>query len=148
MIVSTTIFPIQIEFNEADEIILIRSEFFDEERTVYMDGRSHPEPSERFVTGHSTGRWEGETLVVDTANFIDHRSPYQIGVPSSGQKHVTERYRLGEDGTRIIVDFTLEDPVFLAEPLTHSRELIYSPELQINEFNCDPETTRRFVIPR
>ncbi|NIW23444.1 MAG: hypothetical protein GWN29_02190 [Gammaproteobacteria bacterium] len=148
MIVSTTIFPIQIEFNEADETVMIRTELYDEERTVYMDGRSHPEPSDRFVTGHSIGHWDGDTLVVDTANFIDHRSPYQIGVPSSGQKHVVERYRLGEDGTRIIVDFTLEDPVFLAEPLTHSRELIYSPELEINEFNCDPETTRRFVIPR
>jgi len=147
MIVSTTIFPIQIAFNEADQSIMIRSELYDEERTVYMDGRGHPDPSERFVTGHSIGHWEGDTLIVDTANFIDHRSPYQIGVPSSGQKHVVERYRLGEDGTRIIVDFTLEDSEYLSEPLTHSRELIYSPELEINEFNCDPETTRRFVAP-
>ena len=147
MIVSTTIFPIQIAFNEASETIMIRTELYDEERTVYMDGRGHPNPSERFVTGHSIGYWESDTLIVDTANFIDHRSPYQIGVPSGGQKHVVERYRLGEDGTRIVVDFTLEDPEYLSEPLTHSRELIYSPELEINEFNCDPETTRRFIIP-
>jgi hypothetical protein len=112
-----------------------------------MDGRNHPDLSERFVPGHSIGRWDGDTLVVDTANFIDHRSPYQIGVPSGGQKRVVERYRLGEDGTRIVVGFTLEDPEYVAQPLTHSRELIYSPELEISEFNCDPETTRRFVIP-
>jgi hypothetical protein len=147
MIVSTTIFPIQIEINEANGTVMIRSELYDEERTVFMDGRDHPDPGERFVTGHSIGRWEGESLVVDTANFTDHRSPYQIGVPSSGQKHVVERYRLAQDGTRIVVDFTLEDPEYLAEPLTHSRELISSPELKLNEFNCDPETTRRFVIP-
>lgn len=148
MIVSTTIFPIQIEFDEAAETILIRTELYDEERTVYMDGRGHPDSNERFVTGHSIGHWEGDVLVVDTANFIDHRSPYQIGVPSSGQKRVVERYRLGEDGTRIVVEFTLEDPEYLVEPLSHSRELIFSPELEINEFDCDPETTRRFVIPQ
>jgi len=144
MIVSSQIFPIQIEF--AGDIIYIRAELFDEERTVYMDGRGHPDTSERFIRGHSIGRWEGDTLVVDTANFADHRSPYQIGVPSGASKHVVERYRLSEDGTRIIAEFVLEDPEFLAEPLTHTRELIYSPELTINKFDCDPETTRRFVI--
>lgn len=147
MLVSTTIFPIQIELDEDEETIMIRTELYDEERTVYMDGRSHPEASERFVTGHSIGHWEGDVLVVDTRNFIDHRSPYQIGVPSGGQKHVVERYRLSEDGTRIIVEFTLEDPEYLAEPLSHTRELLYSPDLTISEFGCDPETTRRFVIP-
>jgi len=146
MIVSTTIFPIQIEF--AGDVIHIRTELYDEERSVYMDGRAHPDSSERFETGHSIGRWDGDTLVVDTANFADHRSPYQIGVPSGAHKHVVERYRLADDGRRLNVDFMLEDPEFLAQPLHHSRELIYSPELSISEFNCDPETTRRFVIPQ
>ncbi len=144
MIVSSQIFPMQIEF--AGDIIYIRSEYFDEERTVYMDGRGHPDSDQRFDRGHSIGRWDGDTLVVDTANFADHRSPYQIGVPSGARKHVVERYRLAEDGTRIVVDFMLEDPEFLAEPLNHTRELVFSPELTLNEFNCDPETTRRFVI--
>jgi hypothetical protein len=148
MIVSTTIFPIHIEFDEDARTIKIRSELYDEERTVHMDGRGHPGSDERFVTGHSIGHWEGDVLVVDTQRFTDHRSPYQIGVPSGAQKHVVERYRLNEDRTRIIVEFMLEDPEYLLEPLTHTRELIYSPELQIGQFNCDPETTRRFVIPR
>ena len=148
MLVSTTIFPIQIEFNEDAKTIMIRTELYDEERAVYMDGRGHPESGERYVTGHSIGRWEEDVLVVDTRNFTDHRSPYQIGVPSGAQKHVVERYGLSEDGTRIIVEFMLEDPEYLAEPLTHARELLYSPELEISEFGCDPETTRRFVIPR
>jgi hypothetical protein len=59
-----------------------------------------------------------------------------------------ERYRLSDDGARLIVEFMLEDPEYLAEPLTHSRELLYSPELEISSFGCDPETTRRFVVPR
>ncbi len=148
MLVSTTIFPIQIEFDEEEETVIIRTELYDEERTVYMDGRGHSGGGERFETGHSIGHWEGDILVVDTRLFTDHRSPYQIGVPSGAQKHVVERYRLSEDGTRIVVEFMLEDPEYLVERLVHTRELLHSPEVAVSEFNCDPETTRRFVRPR
>ena len=147
MLVSTILYPLFIQINEDEETIVIRSEYFDRERTVYMDGRGHPENSERSIPGHSIGWWEGDTLVVDTANFADHRSPYQAGVGSGAQKHVVERYRLTEDGTRIELEFVLEDPEYVAEPLTHSRELIYSPHMEMFRFNCDLETTRRF-LPR
>ena len=144
MLASSHLYPIEIIFND-DETIVIRTDYWDETRTVYMDGRGHPDRSERFQTGHSIGSWDGDTLVVDVTNFADHRSPYQIGVPSGARKHVVERYRLIENGTRIAVEFTLEDPEYIAEPMTHSRELIYSPHLQSQPFDCDPETTRRFV---
>ena len=49
----------EFELDEASEILFIRSEYFDEERTVYMDGRAHPGADERFATGHSIGWWEG-----------------------------------------------------------------------------------------
>jgi len=145
MVVSSNLYPLQLEFNEDMKIIMIRIEFWDEERTVYMDGRAHPDISERFAIGHSIGRWDGDTLVVDTTNFTDHRSPYQIGVPSGTQKHVVERYRLIEEGTRIAVEFVLEDPEYIAEPLSHARELIYSPQMEISRYDCDPEAARRFV---
>ena len=145
MIVSSDLYALEIEIDQDEQTVLIRSEFWDEERTVYMDGRIHPAGSERFPGGHSIGRWEGETLVVDTTNFADHRSPYQIGVPSGSQKHVVERYRLNETGTRIRVEFVLEDPEYIAEPLVHTRELIYSPDIELTRYDCNPETSRRFV---
>lgn len=144
-IVSSSLFPLEIQFDEAEETILIRSAGSDEERTVYMDGRSHPDSGERSLGGHSTGRWDGAVLIVDTRNFADHRSPYQVGVPSGAQKHVVEQYRLTEDGTRAVVDFMLEDPEYMTAPMTHSRELIYSPQMEMSRFNCDPEAARRFV---
>ena len=144
-IVTTNLYPLQIQIDEDNETISIRSEFFDEERTVYMDGRAHPGAGERTHSGHSIGWWEGSTLVVDTTNFADHRSPYQIGVPSGAQKHVVERYTLTDDGTRMIVEFTLEDPEFIAAPMTHRRELVYSPEMELSDFDCDLEATRRFL---
>ena len=145
MIVVSGRYPLQIEFIVDEEIILIRSEYWDEERTVYMDGREHPESRERFPTGHSIGWWDEDILIIDTRNFTDHRSPYQTGVPSGGQKHVIERYQLTEDGTRVVVEFMLEDPDYMAEPMVHSRELIYSPHVEILRFDCDPESTSRFL---
>ena len=144
-LVSTNLYLMEIDLTQQNEVIILRSERFNEIRTVYMDGRPHPEPDERFATGHSTGRWEGDTLLVDTTNFADHRSPYQIGVPSGGQKHVLERYRLNEDGTHIELEFTLDDPEFLTQPLVHSRELIYSPHLEMLHGDCDLESTSRFL---
>jgi hypothetical protein len=145
--VMTNLYPLQIEIDEANERAFIRSEYFDEERIVYMDGRGHPENGERTLSGHSIGRWDGDALVVDTALFADHRSPYQTGVPSGSQKRVTERFELTADRTRMIAEFVLEDPEYLAEPLTHRRELIYSPQMGFSEFDCDVEATRRFLPP-
>lgn len=144
-LVSTSLYLMEIDIQEEEQTVVLRSEYFDEVRTVYMDGREHPDPSERFVTGHSIGWWDGDTLVVDTRNFEDHRSPYQTGVPSGGQKHVVERYRLNEDGAHIDLEFTLEDPEFLAEPMVHRRQLNYSPHMQMFPGACDPEATSRFV---
>ena len=144
-LVSTSLYLMEIDIRDEEQTVVLRSEYYDEVRTVYMDGREHPDPSERFVTGHSIGWWEGDTLVVDTRNFEDHRSPYQVGVPSGGQKHVVERYGLNEDGVHIDLEFTLDDPEFMAEPMVHSRQLNYSPHMQMFPGECDPEATSRFV---
>ena len=144
-LIYTDIYPMEIEFNEGEQIIKIRVQYFDQERTVYMDGREHPDADERSHEGHSIGRWEGEVLVVDTANFADNRSPYQNGIPSGARKHVVERYQLGEDGTRMTLEFMLEDPEYIVGSMTHTRDLIYSPYLDMSPFDCDLEATRRFV---
>lgn len=143
-IVYTDFYPMEIEFAE-DDIIMIRSQFFDQERTVYMDGRAHPPSSERFHEGHSIGRWEGDVLVVDTTNFAFDRSAYQSGLPSGAQKHVVERYRLHEDGTRMTAEFSAEDPEYFLGSLTHTRDLRYSPHLEMTPYNCDTEASRRFL---
>jgi hypothetical protein len=142
-LVSTSLYLMEFELN--DDTILIRSERFAEERTVFMDGRPHPAAKERFNKGHSIGWWEEDTLIVDTTNFADHRSPYQIGVPSSGRKHVVEKYRLNEAGTHLETEFMLEDPEYLVEPMTHARQLLYSPAMTMFMDDCDAKTSRRFV---
>jgi len=144
-IIYTDIYPIQIAIDEDAQTVTIRSQFFDNVRTVYMDGRSHPPPEQRFHEGHSIGRWDDGVLVVDTRNFADHRSPYQNGIPSGAGKHVVERYELTDAGTRLAVEFVLEDPQYFDNTLTHRRKLRYVPEIDMAPFNCDIESTRRFL---
>jgi len=146
-IVYSRLYPLQFEIDEERNVIMIRSQFFDQERTIYMDGRGHPPATERTHEGHSIGHWEGNVLVIDTTNFADNRSPYQNGIPSGAQKHVVERYWLkqGTGSTRMAVEFTLEDPEYIVGSMTDTRDLIYSPHIEFTKFNCDPQATRRYL---
>lgn len=146
-LVYTDLFPMEIEFVEDEQVIMIRSQYVDQERTVYMDGRQHPPQDQRTHEGHSIGWWEGDVLVVDTANFADDRSPYQNGVPSGARKHVVERYELIDGGTHIRASFTLEDPEYLVGTMSYTRDLRYAPQLEMTPFNCDLESTRRYLPP-
>jgi len=133
------------EFTLGDDVVVMKGEFYNAERTIHMGLKEHPDDVERTVQGHSIGWWEGDTLVVDTRFFADHRSPYaNIGIPSGAMKHVTERYTLDADGRRVSVDVLLEDPEYLAEPLTASLALHYSPHLEMLGIECDPEVATRF----
>ena len=122
-----------------EDRVILRNEFLDVHRVVYMDGRGHPQNGERTVQGHSIGWWEGDVLVVDTALFAEFPSGNGAGVPSGARKHVVERYSLSEDGTRAIVDILVEDPEFLAEPFRGRQEMLYTPQLQLFQYNCVAE---------
>ncbi len=122
-----------------DDRVMLRSEFFDVERTVYTDGREHPANIEASIQGHSVGWWEDNVLVVDTIGLAEHRSGNGGGIPSSSARHVVERYFLSEDGTRAIVDVFFEDPEYLAEPFTGRTEMTYVPHLQLYRYNCAAE---------
>ncbi len=144
-LVSAGGYLLEFDLSDEDEMILIRSEWFNEERTIWMDGRPHPDPSETLATGHSIGHWEGDTLVIDTRNFDFHRSPYQIGVPSGSHKHVVERYRLNDDGRSMQAEFTLQDPEYIAQPFTNRKTLYYVPHMQMYATDCDIRNTSRFL---
>ena len=145
MTVLATIFPLEISIDKGNNTASIRSGAFDFNQTVYLDGRDHPENGERTFAGHAIGWWEQDTLVVDTRLFADHIDAYQIGVPSGAQKHVVQRFRLIEGGTRIEVEFMLEDPEYIVGSLVDNREMTYSPNIKIEPFDCDPESAMEFL---
>lgn len=127
--------------------VTIHNEFFDVRRTIWTDGRGHPEGGARTNQGHSIGRWEKGVLVVDTRLFADHRSTLPgTGLPSGAQKHVVERYSLHADGTGISIEVLLEDPEYLLEPFTHTLEWRSSGYTELSAFTCDPEQAQRFMF--
>lgn len=133
------------EIQQGEDVIVMRNERFDAERTIFMDGRGHPESAERTLHGHSIGSWDGDVLVVDTTHFADHRNPYVDGVPSGAQKHVIERYQLNEDGTGLTVDFFLEDPEYLEEPISGSLDWVYRPDLELLRYDCDLDVASQYT---
>jgi hypothetical protein len=91
-------------------------------RMIYMDGRPHPADIAEYpqFMGHSIGRWEGETLVVDTVG-IDERS----WLDTAGHEH-SDKLRLTERFTRKDADsiewtVTFDDPVFFTKPWSLTR---------------------------
>lgn len=93
-------------------------------RHIYMDGRKHPDANKLVpsVNGHSIGRWEGNTLVVDTIGFTP-------GGATPGGGHIgadtrrTEKFVLLDSGKQLRVTFTWEDPSIYLKP--HTYDLSY-----------------------
>lgn len=138
--------PYLHEIEIQDDRILMRTEFFRVERTIYMDGRGHAANGARTNQGHSIGWWEGDVPVVDTALFAPHSAGMGPGRPSGADKHVVERFALDEDGTRLIIDFIVEDAEYLVDPMTGTMEWDYAPDAELSSFDCDPENARQFAI--
>jgi hypothetical protein len=133
----------QIELRE-NEVIVRTALIDDVERVIHLrgDALALVEPTQQ---GYSVGRWEGGALVVDTTRFLEHASGVRAGVPSSPNKHVTERFALSADRTRLTYSYTLEDPVYLSGPLTGSVEWVHRPDLVYTNYACDAEVARRFL---
>ena len=146
--------PYLNEIEIGKDRIVIRSEFLNVDRTVYMDGRPHPNGGMRTNQGHSIGRWEGDVLVVDTTLFAEHLLGNLVvsgngmltELPSGPRKHVVERYQLSDDRSRILLSTVVEDPDYLAEPLTVSTTWDYAPQQRLMRFACDREQSRRYLF--
>ena len=135
------------EITIEEDRVIIHNEFFNVRRTIWTDGRDHPENAERTNQGHSIGRWEAGALVVDTRLFADHRSTLPgSGLPSGARKHVVERYLLNDDGTGVSIEIFLEDPEFLAEPFTHTLEWRRSGYAELLTFECEEDQATRFMF--
>jgi len=98
---------------QAPEYVVLTTEFIHDARIIPLDGRRHLSPSIRQWNGDSRGRWEGNTLVVDTANF----SPKSYFMGSAEHLHLVERLtRVSPD--LINYEITLDDPTTWTKPWT------------------------------
>lgn len=139
------VYPVVRTVEINDDTVVFNVDWMSSKRVVYMDGRGHPENGERTLHGHSIGHWEQNTLVVDTVQFADHREGNALGLPSGPRKHLVERFSLTQDARHINYKAVLEDPDYLAEPVTFSSQWEYRPELEPTGLKCDLDVARRYL---
>jgi hypothetical protein len=102
-------------------------------RQVYLDGRLHPKDRDPSWMGHSTGKWDGDTLVVDTVGFNDKN--WLDVYPQTEKLHVIERYRR-TDLAHLEVEITVEDPGSLTKPWRIRSTWNLTPGEEIEEYIC------------
>ena len=125
--------------------VVMKVDWMESERTIFLDGRRHPPANETFLHGHSVGHWEGDTLVVETTNFKDHPMGVTTAFPSSNRKRLTERFRLGPDRRTLIYSGVIEDPVYLTRPAEWSGQWQYRPNMPHSNEKCDVNVARKFL---
>ena len=102
-------------------------------RYIYTDEREHPKPLELTWNGHSIGKWDGDTFVVDTIGLRDESWLDTAGHEHSTELHVVERFRR-IDAANLEIERTLADPVALAKPYTSRVVLRLNPNYTRNEY--------------
>lgn len=114
-------------------------------RTIYMN-EEHPADVRPSQQGHAIGRWEGETLVIDTIAFEPDPSGVAGNVPSSPDKHTVERLTLTENRTRLRYEVTVTDPVYLSAPATLTQQWDHRPDLEFAPGSeiCDDDVAARY----
>ena len=106
--------PFPIEIHQAAELIVMRLEYYDMVRVVFLDGRPHPPANAPHTkVGHSVGRWDGATLVVDTTH-LSASTILNNGLGHGEKVHLIERFWLSADGKMLLMQQEFEDPEALA----------------------------------
>jgi hypothetical protein len=129
-----------MEIIQRPEQITIVYEAHNEVRRVYLGDRIVPE-ADRLPgrNGHSSGRWEGDTLVVETGHLVEQVDQQY---PHSAQARIVERYRLekGAKGEPVLVaDMTMTDPAFYAKPVTATKRWAKVPNGHLLPYECAEE---------
>ena len=104
-------------------------------RTIHLDGRMHPKNMAPSYYGHSIGRWEGDTLVVDTRGFNEGFWFDRSGLPHTEQLHMIERFTRTDSKT-MQYRVTIEDPGAYTQAWSSSFDMGWDGEQELFEYIC------------
>jgi hypothetical protein len=120
---------------ETPNSIVIIYETFTYWRQIFTDGRQMDPNANPSWMGYSTGKWDGDTFVVDTRGFNGKVWLDQLGRPTTEKLHVTERFRRINYGT-LMLDITIDDPGAYTKPFSVTQEIHLRPGWEPLEFIC------------
>lgn len=132
--------PFPVEVFHRDHDVTIYWEGYGMFRKIYMRDHNPPDPILNTAMGHSVGRWEGDTLVVETTHLRPY--PFFRRLATTSDAAVTERIRLetrtvrDEEVTYLVNDITLVDPKLYTQPINLHAEAALRPDLTMLEYTC------------
>ena len=129
--------PYPLEFLQTPGRVTILFEYEHLVRRVHLDEKAHPKDFDPAPMGHSLGRWDGDTLVIDTVGLADTTLLNTTGLPHSEQLHLTERIRKILGGDVLEIEFRIDDPTAYTQPWTATSYFKKDPAGRIMEYNCD-----------
>jgi len=115
-------------------------------REVFTDGRPLPKDPQPSWKGYSVGRWEGDTMVVDTIGFNDRGwIDTDKGHPQTEALHVTERFRRRNAGT-MEIGITIDDPKAYTKPWSAKFNLKLVPDTELIETVCENSRNTEHMV--
>ena len=136
-------FPMKIV--QTPPLVVVLYEYHTIFRQIFTDGRGLPEDANPTWMGYSTGRWDGDTLVVTTAGYNDRTSIDLAGHPHTESLRMTERFHRRDAG-HLDVQVTFDDPKAYTKPWTHSFEFDLIPDGDLIEYVCENERDARHLV--
>lgn len=135
--------PIQLHLHpqprkiiQTPNLVVILYEANDGRREIFMDGRPLPSGDvQPWWYGYSTGRWDGDTLVVESSGFKDQSWIDEYGTPATDGLRLTERFRRPNFGT-LEIQLTVDDPKTFTRPFTVTLMQRLMPDTELIEFVC------------
>ena len=128
-----------MDFNFSGNTLTVRYETMDVVRIVHMNGASPPPNKPRTPNGHAIGRWDGETLVIETTH-LTAGEVNRNGIPKSEAMTLYETFDLQkrDDDTYLIINLTITDPENFTEPHTSTEVFVLEPNWELFPFECHP----------
>jgi hypothetical protein len=129
-----------------DEVVINFDNTGDRVDRVIRMNAQHPANVKPSRHGDSVGKWDGETLVIDTIGYDSSPSGLGMNTPASAGKHTVERLSLIPDHTRLRYEITVEDPQYLTAPATLTQQWDHRPDLEFSQDDgkCDPNDALRY----
>jgi hypothetical protein len=127
--------PLPYKIVQTPKLIVILYEGDTEFRQIFLDNRKPVQDAQPRWMGYSTGRWEADTLVVDTVGFNDKSWLDRRGHPHSEALHLTERFRRRDVGN-LEIEVTIDDPKAYVKPLKYTLKATLVPDEDLLEYFC------------
>lgn len=127
--------PYPIEFIDEGDTIRLRLEEWQSTRIIHMNTGADPRDVPPSPLGYSTGRWEGDSLVITTTRV---NWPYLDGdgTPQSENVVMVERFTVSDDGARLDFELTVTDSANLIEPAIWDAVWVWDPRIEIKPYEC------------